>query len=78
MPVLKRERPVITGKDAENFLRREKENERKLKARAIEFELRGDDREIIHEITQYIPIEREDIWSYLIYLENCIIKVKRA
>ncbi len=34
MPVNKRERPVLRGKDAAAFLQREKENERKLKEAA--------------------------------------------
>lgn len=34
------------------------------------FELRGDEQHIIEEIKKYIPIEREDIWSWLCYFQN--------
>ncbi|MDK7418609.1 hypothetical protein ABR763_22435 [Bacillus cereus] len=35
----------------------------------MEFDLRGDEIEIIESIKSYVPIEREDIWSWLCYLE---------
>lgn len=35
-------------------------------------ETRGDDIEIIDSIKDYIPIERQDIWSWICYLENQI------
>ncbi|WP_346938090.1 hypothetical protein [uncultured Clostridium sp.] len=35
-------------------------------------ETRGDDIEIIDSIKDYIPIERQDIWSWVCYLENQI------
>lgn len=39
--------------------------------KAINFELRGDDLKIINDIKQYVPLlEREDIWSWLCYLEG--------
>jgi hypothetical protein len=39
----------------------------------IKFELRGDDLKMIEAIKDYIPLfEREDIWSWLCYLENTI------
>lgn len=34
--------------------------------------LRGDDIHILNDIKEYIPIEREDIWSWICYLENII------
>lgn len=36
----------------------------------INFELRGDENEIIELIKEYIPIERQDIWSWLCYFQG--------
>lgn len=41
------------------------------KEQTLNFELRGDDLKIINDIKKYIPLtEREDIWSWICYLEN--------
>lgn len=42
------------------------------KVNTIKELMRGDDIEIINSIKDYIPIERQDIWSWICYLENQI------
>lgn len=45
----------------------------------LNFELRGDELEIIKDIKNYIPLEeREDIWSWLCYFENEIQTLKKG
>lgn len=36
----------------------------------MKFELRGDEKEMIDAIKDYIPSEREDIWSWICYFQN--------
>ncbi|MDP7981383.1 hypothetical protein [Bacillus multifaciens] len=36
----------------------------------MKFDLRGDEIKIIEAIKEYVPIEREDIWSWLCDLES--------
>ena len=43
-------------------------------SKVVNFELRGDDLKIINEIKKYIPLEREDVWSWICYLENSFIE----
>lgn len=38
--------------------------------KSINFELRGDDLQMIKKIKQYTAIENEDVYSWLCYLEN--------
>lgn len=38
----------------------------------MDIELRGDDLKIINEIKKYVPVNREDIWSWLCYIQNSI------
>ena len=40
----------------------------------VEFELRGDDVEMLDKALSFVPVENEDIWSYLCYLKSCINK----
>ncbi len=35
----------------------------------MELNLRGDELKIIEAIKEYVPIEREDVWSWLLYVE---------